>query len=117
MRYSVIQIFRDGSFMDTSPYAKDEALDNIKDDKLKAFFNKHKYVVVVVEDQDFGGIPYIYMVFKEDHPMFNIPIILFGNISLNLYTHPRVRRYESKERDEIYKRVRILREFFEGEVF
>ena len=116
MRYSAIQIFRDGSFMDTRPYAKSEALDNIADDKLKAFFNKHKYVVVVVEDKDFGGVPYTYMVFKEEHPMFNIPTTAF-NMSHSLYTHPRVQCYKSKERDEIYKRVRILSEFFEGEVF
>jgi hypothetical protein len=116
MRYSAIQTIRDGTFLGASTYAKSEALDNIKDDKLKAFFNKHKYVVVEVEDKNIGGVPYTYMVFKEDHPMFNIPITLF-NISYNLYTHPRVQRYKSKERYEIYKRVKILREFFEREVF
>jgi len=109
MRYSVIQIFRDGSFMDTRPYAKSEALDNIADDKLKAFFNKHKYAIVEVEDKD------TYMVFKEEHPMFNIPITLF-DMSREMYYHPRVQRFKLKERDEIYKRVRILREYFESEV-
>ncbi len=115
MRYSVIQTIRDGSFMDTRPYAKSEALDNIADDKLKAFFNKHKYAIVEVEDKDFGGVPYTYMVFKEEHPMFNIPITLF-DMSREMYYHPRVQRFKLKERDEIYKRVRILREYFESEV-
>jgi hypothetical protein len=109
MRYSVIQTIRDGSFMDTRPYAKSEALDNIADDKLKAFFNKHKYAIVEVEDKD------TYMVFKEEHPMFNIPITLF-DMSHEMYYHPRVQRFKLKERDEIYKRVRILREYFESEV-
>jgi hypothetical protein len=122
MRYSAIQTIRDGRFVAFSPYAKDEALANIADDKLKAFFNKHKYVVVEVEDKDFNGVgvPYLYtyMVFKEEHPMFNISITLF-DMSREMYTHPRIQhfKFRSNERDEIYKRVRILREFFEGEVF
>jgi hypothetical protein len=120
MRYSAIQTIRDGRFVGASPYAKDEALDNIKDDKLKAFFNKHKYVVVEVEDKNFSGVPFIYtyMVFKEDHPMFNIQITDF-DATHEMYTHPRIQhfKFRSNERDEIYKRVRILREYFEGEVF
>jgi hypothetical protein len=118
MRYSVIQTIRDGRFVGAPPYAKDEALDNIKDDKLKAFFNKHKYVVVEVEDKNFGGVPYAYMVFKEEHPMFNIPITDF-DATHEMYTHPRIQhfKFRSNERNEIYKRVRILREYFEGEVF
>jgi hypothetical protein len=74
MRYSAIRIFGDGSFMAARFYRHDAIHTlNVADNagRLRGFFNKNKYVVVTSsEDTDFT-----YMLFREEHPMFNLPIM------------------------------------------
>ena len=74
MRYSAIRIFGDGSFM-TSRFYRHAAINsfNVADSsgKLKEYLKEHKYVIVpFLEDTDTR-----YMLFREEHPMFNLPVL------------------------------------------
>jgi hypothetical protein len=85
MRYSAIRIFDDGSFKLprsneklTYQLVKAAAMSAFKDNnmadktgKLKAFFNKNKYVIVT--SSDYKDIKYI--IFSEPHSLFNLPVL------------------------------------------
>jgi len=74
MRYSAIRIFHNGSFM-ISRFYRHTAINslNVVDNsgKLKEYLKEHKYVIVPFsEDTDTT-----YMLFREEHPMFNLPLL------------------------------------------
>jgi hypothetical protein len=74
MRYSAIRIFGDGSFF-TSQLFRPAAINalNVADNagRLREFFNKNKYAIATSSaDTDIT-----YMIFREEHPMFNLPIL------------------------------------------
>jgi len=84
MRYSAIQIFEGGTF--TRNYNMPDKHINytlLNTPKLKAFFDTNRYVVVPYYMND------TYIVFKEDHPMFNVTCIKYKIMGLfvfpNLY--------------------------------
>ncbi len=79
MRYSAIGIFSDGSFFDPTWNNKDYSTENIvlhglKTDKLKEYLKEHKYVIVTYLGTTF-------MVFEESHPMFNVVVVDFINMT------------------------------------
>jgi hypothetical protein len=84
MRYSAIRIFNEGGFILGQHYRHD-AIDNLNvadnAGRLRGFFNKNKYVVVTSsEDTDFT-----YMLFREDHYMFNLPVFILSVLSRRIY--------------------------------
>lgn len=71
MRYSAIEIFSDGSFMmrlsNPGPSVYNYML-TTPSDEIKKFFFENKYAVIATDNNT-------YMLFREDHPMFNIILV------------------------------------------
>jgi hypothetical protein len=75
MRYTAIQIFEDGSFLSSRFYrhAAMKSFDMADNSgKLREFFEEHKYVIVPYIENPLGTT---YMLFREEHPMFNLPVL------------------------------------------
>jgi hypothetical protein len=84
MRYSAIRIFNEGGFILGQHYRHD-AIDtlNVADNagRLREFFNKNKYVVVTSSED----IDFTYMLFREDHYMFNLPVFILSVLRRRIY--------------------------------